>query len=391
MPDLAPNKMDTFRAARFPALAVYIICVFAGTFHGFLVMIGWTALGLAFISWYVTPDRPKQNPKVWVLLGVIVFSHLMAIPGSVWFGTGNWVLTASGVYWLVPGLVVFLIADARVFQWLVAITVIHATSIFVETWWYWGYIDMKPGAVADGLTFNPNVAAGFLIIGISMVFATRRYWWTLFPLIIGLVFANSRGALLVLCIVMVLLTLTRTLSLRRLIVVCVVIGIGTGIFGILHQQYHIAGYTSFSTDIFGAVIRDIGIRWAVPEWPDIYPHGVVEHLGLHNVPIRMAREAGIASAAGWLVLSAWALTRNRYTPAWWLMLVIMLLSILDHYMWRVHLGSLWFLAAGILLVSHPSTQPTPSCVVNLVAPGLTPFLPPKHRLWRGDGPAQRYK
>ena len=66
--------------------------------------------------------------------------------------------------------------------------------------------------------------------------------------------------------------------------------------------------------------------------------------------MRMAAESGVISAVIWVSLSLWALTRMRYTPAWWLMLAIVLLSMLDHYTWRPHLMGFWFLALGILAV-----------------------------------------
>jgi hypothetical protein len=347
--------MDALRAARPLALAVYIASVFAGTFNGLLLMVGWTALGLAFISWYVTPERPKQDTRVWALLAVIVISHLAAIPGSLWFGTGNWILTASAFYWLLPALVVFLIADARVFKWLIWIAVIHAGSVLFNAWWFWGSYYTN-----GGLTFNPNVAAGLLIVGVALVFSTGRYWWSVFPLMTAAVFTGSRGALLVLAVIILVSLITRTLSVRRFLWICAAVGLGMAVYSLVNHEYQIAGYTSFHTGILGGIVDDINVRWTVPARPDLYPHGVVEHLGLHNVPLRMAREAGIVAAAGWLVLSAWALTRCRYTPAWWLMVAVLLLSILDHYTWRVHLGNLWVLAAGLLLVRPVDIRPTPS-------------------------------
>ena len=347
--------MDTLRAARPLALAVYIVCVFAGTFNGLLLMVGWTALGLAFISWYVTPDRPKQDPRAWVLLGVLVLSHMAAIPGALWFGTGNWILTASAFYWLLPALVVFLIADARVFKWLIWIAVIHAGSILFNSLWFAGV----QGYSNSGLTFNANVAAGLLVIGIGLVVWTRRDWWAIVPLTTAVIFTGSRAAFLGLIAVVLLSLIANNLTWRWFIVLVVLIVSVLTLHSFLHEQFQVSNYTAMHTITAERVIDDIGIRWAVPAWPDLFPHGVVEHLGLHNVPLRMAREAGIVAAAAWLILSAWALTRCRNTPAWWLMVVILLLSIVDHYTMRVHLGNLWFLGAGLLLSRSSDIRPMP--------------------------------
>lgn len=347
--------MDALRAARPLALAVYLLCVFAGTFNGLLLMVGWTALGLAFISWYVTPDRPKQDPRAWVLLGVIVISHLTAIPGALWFGTGNWILTASAFYWLLPGLVVFLIADARVFTWLIGIAGIHAGSIFFISLWFveeWGF--------SSGLTFNPNVAGGLLIVGIGLVFSSGRPWWMVLPLISAVLLTGSRAAFVGVVVAILLSLIANNLTWRRVLAVAILIVSVSAGRGFLYEPLQAFQYTAWIPFItLESVIDDISVRWEVPAWPDLFPHGVVEHLGLHNVPLRMAREAGIVAAAGWLALSAWALTRCRYTSAWWLMVSILLLSILDHYTWRVHLGSLWFLAAGLLVSRPVDIKPTP--------------------------------
>jgi hypothetical protein len=346
--------MDALRAARPLALVVYISCVFAGTFNGLLLMVGWAALGLAFISWYVTPDRPKQDPRVWALLGVIVLSHLAAIPGALWFGTGNWILTASAFYWLLPALVVFLIADARVFKWLIWIAVIHACAIFVNNWWSVG-----ASPLSSGLTFNPNVAAGLLLVGIALVLGSGRHWWAILPLICAVPLTGSRSAFLGMIVVVSLSLITNSLTWRRFIaVVVLVVSVPAG-HAFLYEQFGVSFYAAWVHDItLKSVLNDIVIRWEVPAWPDFFPHGVIEHPGLHNVPLRMAREAGIVAAAAWLILSAWALTRCRYTPAWWLMVVILLLSIVDHYTWRVHLGNLWILAAGLLFVRPVDIMPT---------------------------------
>jgi len=353
--------MDGLRATRPLALAVYIVCVFAGTFQGPLLMIGWCALGIAVIGWYVTPEKPKQDLRVWVLLGVLVVSHMAAIPGSIWFGTGNWILTASAVYWLLPAMVIFLIADDGVFRWLIWIAVIHAGCILFNGMWFSGVMGYTSGEVnKGGLTFNPNVAAGLLIIGIGLVFWTGRHWWAVLPMITAVIFTGSRAAFSVLVIVFVSSLITGQFTWRSSIGMVVFIIIAVAVYGLLHQQSQVADYPAMFSMTPDLVINDINVRWTVPAWPDLYPHGVVEHLGLHNVPLRMAREAGIIAGAVWLVLSVWALTRDRWTPAWWLMVVILLLSILDHYTWRVHLGSLWFLAAGLLLSRSANIRPISS-------------------------------
>jgi len=161
--------------------------------------------------------------------------------------------------------------------------------------------------------------------------------------------------------------------------------------GVLYEQFGVSFYAAWvHSTTLESVIHDIGVRWEVPAWPDLFPHGVIEHPGLHNVPLRMAREAGIAAAAAWLILSAWALTRGRNTPAWWLMVVILLLSIVDHYTMRVHLGNLWILAASLLLSRSLDIRPTPRSEQSDSASGPDSPRPPEDQPASGGGPAPIY-
>jgi hypothetical protein len=181
------------------------------------------------------------------------------------------------------------------------------------------------------------------------------------PLICAVPLTGSRSAFLGMIVIIGLSVIANNLTWRRSIGVVVLVVSAPAAHGFLYEQFGVSFYAVWVHEITAAsVINDIGVRWEIPAWPDLFPHGVIEHPGLHNVPLRMAREAGIAAAAAWLILSAWALTRCRNTPAWWLMVVIMLLSIVDHYTMRVHLGNLWVLAAGLLLSRPVDIRPTPS-------------------------------
>ena len=70
--------------------------------------------------------------------------------------------------------------------------------------------------------------------------------------------------------------------------------------------YQIAGYGSI-TGALNPIVTDVNVRLAIPHLPTFLPHGVAEHPGLHNVPLRIAVENGIIAAAIWIVITAWAL------------------------------------------------------------------------------------
>jgi len=120
---------------------------------------------------------------------------------------------------------------------------------------------------------------------------------------------------------------------------------------------------------------------------------VAEHPGLHNVPLRIAVENGIIAAIIWLGVTGKALLPIRRlnlggkrgvrhihndngketavrglqgdSQAWWLLLGVVLLSLLDYYMWMGHLGGFWWLLVGLRLgggrvrrlISRPRQEP----------------------------------
>jgi hypothetical protein len=347
--------IEAFKAVYPPALAVYLVCLFAGTIGSPLILAGFAGLGLAFIGWCLTPDKRPLPRIIWVALGLLVISHLLAVPGSIWWGAGNWELTISGVYWVLPALMVCLVADARVFPWLIICAAGHAGAIIYGGFTRWHLLEhanravMVNEGVPSGIAGNPNVASGLVLAGIVLVLWTGRWRWLLFPMAVAVLFTESRWAILILGAVILTAAVDGRITWHWL--AAGVLGLFLTVVAIgffLPGSYAVAGYQSFSAGTAGMVWNDVGVRLGVPAWPDIYPHGLVEHRGLHNVPLRMARETGAIGAGIWLALSAYALIKGVKSGAWWLMVLLLIISVLDHYTWRVHLGSLWFLAVGII-------------------------------------------
>jgi hypothetical protein len=126
--------------------------------------------------------------------------------------------------------------------------------------------------------------------------------------------------------------------------------VGVGLVG---GGYQIAGYGSI-TAAFNPMVTDVGVRLAIPHLPTFLPHGVAEHPGLHNVPLRIAIENGVIAAGIWVGITGWALvSRDSGQPLHrWLLITLVLLSVLDYYTWMGHLGGFWWLLIGLLTKPH---------------------------------------
>ena len=354
--------------------------------------IGWAALGIGAV---LSPTKWHLSPILAALVFLLVL-HALAIPGSLFWGSGNWELTAGVVIWMAPALLLYLAGSRQVFAWLTPVFLIHAFLVIYQGFTNWHVSRNMVGnelhetlvreGSAQGLANNPNIAAGFLSIGIIYVM-TGRHKWLAPPLVMALLFTGSRWALVVTAAVVLALLLTRTISWKAVVGALAGVVLAVGLIGALTPfGYTVAGYDS-AGGAFRAAERHVNGRLAIPHIPSFLPSGVAEHPGLHNVPLRIAVESGVAAAILWVGVTGWALfmgwrgkvvtavvgkmngvnpTSERpprtplwpsqwhrgglrtLQPAWWLLLTLVLLSMLDYYAWMGHLGGFWWLLVGLL-------------------------------------------
>jgi hypothetical protein len=333
-------------------LTTFLIAQFSlSSLYSPLIFLGWMGLGVAVFCKFLSTEQIFQ-PR-WVLAALIVLqgSQLAGIAGAALWGTGNWVLTAGVVLWAIPMPLVYVAANRHVGSCFLIFAVVHAVVIIIEgltNYYVERGITIWEGSVT-GFSHNANLAAGLLIM--ALPFAMKDRWqWAWVPLLMAMVFTGSRWAFIVALFIIVAMNLTSAISLRGVIMA------GFSFIGavVLMQSFtpataEIAGVSNFGH--LSAGISDILVRLNPVGWPNLLPYGLAETSGLHNVPMRIAAEYGVIAAVIWVTLTIWALTRMRGTPAWWLMLTISLLSMLDHYTWRPHLMGLWFLALGLLAAS----------------------------------------
>jgi hypothetical protein len=250
-----------------------------------------------------------------------------------------------------------------------------------------------------GLTNNPNLAAGFLAIGIVYLMTSNRplFQALSLPLVVALLFTGSRWGILVPVAVIGVMALSGAVPWRVLAGAILVPLLTVVAMGLMGHGYQIAGYGSI-TSVLNPIVTDVGVRLAVPHIPTFLPSGVAAHPGLHNVPLRIAVESGIIAAGIWVLITGYALLGFRKHPQqeWapqheakhdqyhplcndlphssfahragetreigrgnpqdqpikkahrWLLLTLVLLSILDYYTWMGHIGGFWWLLIGLL-------------------------------------------
>ena len=318
------------------------------------LLVGWAALLGGF---FLSDKNTIPRPLLLALVGLLLL-HVTAIPGSIFWGNGNWEITAGVVLWMAPALLLCFGGTLNVLPWLMPVWFIHAGMIIFQ-----GFTDVRsipasavliPGLTPTGLTNNGNLAAGFLVLGLIYML-TSRHKWAAAPLMMALLFTGSRWGVLI-CVVAILLMAVanridgRTLAMGALGLIAAFLLIGL----ITPYGYRIAGYESFAA-IVHSMNGDVATRLAMPHLPSFLPAGIAEHPGLHNVPLRIAVENGILAAGLWVLISGWALTRQVGSTAWWLLLTLVLLSMLDYYAWMGHLGAFWWLLIAVL-AQKPITE-----------------------------------
>ncbi len=378
---IAAARLDRRRLAGLGFAVFLVSSLLVRSFGDIWLGIGWIGL---FGGFLLAPD--KNRGPVLYAGAVLLVCHALAIPGSLLWGDGHWEATTAIVLWMAPSLMILSAGTTGVLPWLVPAWLVHAALILYSgptSWSAAGGVLVSNGG-GSGLSHNPNLAAGFLCLGIVYLMTTR-FRWLVIPLIPALLFTGSRWGLAVTAAVLVAMVVSRTISFKPLgaaILICAAVVVGVALFSPL-------GYRASTLDSFAAVVHtvngEVQARMAVPHIPSILPHGVAAHPGLHNVPLRIAVESGILAALVWLGITGWALwprggvkpegfrgnhqpegnnaamvlseRSDRFGASWWMLLALALLSLLDYYTWMGHLGGFWWLLVGMLIKRERLDRP----------------------------------
>jgi len=254
---------------------------------------------------------------------------------------------------------------------------------------------IHPGIITGGFVFGENydIATGFLILGL-VVSAVKYQWWLSALVLVALFFTGADEAIFAVAVLLAVILIRKDWSRKALLPVValvIIISICTPI-GITRQLYFptlektaMAKEAVESTPVSRAldkVIPDeflkpinrveeiVGTeneadpadkatnrRWRVYQWSlqNIKPLGHGLNLTefqkedmVHNVPLIILYQIGIAGAIAWLVIMGYCAVRTRWKYAF---VAVLALSVWDHFIWT-QFAPLWWALVGVTTVSE---------------------------------------
>ena len=335
-------------------------------FHSPWLLVAWGAMGMGF----VTAGDVRWPPR-WVIVGMaaLLFFQFLAAAGSILWGSGQWVRTMGIAGWGAPlALFAFAPRGERILPWMIPTVAVHAIIVASGLISPANHEIYQFARIRSGLTLNPNIGAGLLVIGIVYL-VHRGRWGLVFAglLFVALLFTGSRWALLVAMGVSTLMLLPRqkhwSSRIGILAALTLIIALLLTVPALGAQQWR-------------TVAPDLSTRLLIPSSSLMgLPRGVIGTSGLHNVPLRIIAEDGIFAGIIWLGLTGWALTRQPGSSTWWVLITVVLLGMLDYYVWMGHLGGVWWLTIGILCQAQLKTS-TPAPPAGYRRPRSLVFFGP---------------
>jgi len=225
--------------------------------------------------------------------------------------------------------------------------------------------------VTGGLVFEYNfdILTGYVFLGAALFF--HKYRWVLSGLaLIGLLLSGSPEAIPPLGVIGVAVLVRKDWSKRFIavsaITVCIIVvvvaaGKGTNLYDYLWRTINndTAMVNSAFPDGTAVSGSPLGFRWEqiTRAMTNLKPLGDGYNATeftldtVHNVPLILVQQMGypgILAALAWLWVTLWALFRTRWKYVW---LLIITLSVFDHYIWD-QLGPVWWTALGASMTSR---------------------------------------
>ena len=314
---------------------------------------------VALVAGFVlAPKKPRPGWSA-VMVAVLAGTALLAVPAAAIRGQ-QLPQTIILAILTVPVALLFFASDGRkVIWWLMPLVTLHAGVVYWE-----GFHGVLR---ADGLTTNPNTAAGLLMLGVVVLLIhPGRQRWLAVPLAFAIAYTGARWASMTVLIVAAPLVL-RSFPPKQTAVL-----VGVTLLAVLMDNGGMR--TAYRAEDIGG---DFVARFPIYGFPPLLPVGFMDPSGgdttagwfltPHNVPLRMAYETGIFSSLAWLALTAGALAQRRLRPEWWLLVPVVLLSLVYYWTWVGPLGGIWALLAGSQLSATPQTKPEPARTPVLTA------------------------
>ena len=317
-------------------LAVTFFIITKG-FRGTELGVGWVLLGIGFIL-------SKKSIKNKLVFGGLLFllgSVYLAVPGSLWWGKGNWEVTLYHAVWMSPFLLLYLInIQERIYFWLIPLLVLHSIVI----------ISQGTFSRSIGLLDNPNPAGALLTIGAVFLLQTKYRW--LVPLVLlGLLFTGSRSALIALVVVVLVMYGVQFIRDKKVPIKPLLILTFGVIFlvGFLDAGGQLGRSSqAWTWSMIETGLDDFIIRLRVTDIPSIVPQGITHSWGLHSLVERVSVEFGILAAVVWIGITFYGLWRKPwFNKSWWILFTIALLSVSEYSIWLGPLAALWWLTISV--------------------------------------------
>lgn len=228
------------------------------------------------------------------------------------------------------------------------------------------YAALHPGSYTGGYVFETNfdILVGYVLLGAALCF-NRLRWVVASIALLAMVVSGAPEALLPLGVIGIAVLARRDWSRRTVYAVAPTLAIAvlllaTGHAGTIYS-YIVRTITGDTTMVAGTLPDGEVISGQSPlswRWEQIrLAMTTLQPLGagynataftittVHNVPLILVQQMGypgILAALAWLYVTFFALVKTPWRYFW---LLVLALSVFDHYLWD-QLGPVWWLALG---------------------------------------------
>jgi hypothetical protein len=296
---------------------------------------------------------------IWIPMMVIVFSfasRLVLYPNKDSLAALLMGISLFGVY-----------LTARVLGRVILKPFITTTAVVALSAVIFGIL-ITPGNITGGLISNYCASAGFMILGF---FASQGKWQKYLIILVGLglFFTGAAEALFAVFILGIIVLIRHDYSKKLFVTLAVVLILGGSwyVFGSGEKLYMEAGdnIAAAADIVTGDISRYGGLYGAIDmaltdrqelamdaiKDLSLFGHGYTitnyEGRTVHNVPLIIIDQIGIAAGLAWLVVTLYCLIKTKWKYLW---LSVLILSVFDHYTWT-QFAPWWWAFVGITTVT----------------------------------------